>query len=58
MPSLSVDTSCLFSMVLNDKILGIEKRDGICSRTFAVEEFLDFLYIHQFFLLNISHLHK
>ena len=31
--------SCLFSMLLNDDIVDIEKPDGICSLTFAVDKF-------------------
>ena len=37
MQSLSLHTSCLFSMLLNDDILDTEKPDGICSFTFVVD---------------------
>ena len=30
-------TSCLFSMLLNDDIVVVEKSGGICSVTFVVE---------------------
>ena len=32
--------SCLFSMFLNNDIVGIEKPDEICSSTYVVDEFL------------------
>ena len=35
---LPLHTLCLFTMFLNDDI-DIEKRDGICSPTFVVNEF-------------------
>ena len=44
-------------MSLNDDIVEIEKPDGICSPTFAVDEFSG-LFLHQSFLLNIQDLHK
>ena len=31
-------------MVLNDHIVDIEKPDGICSLTFAVDEFLRIIF--------------
>ena len=37
MHSLALYTSCLFSMLLNDDIIDIEKPDGMCSLTFAVD---------------------
>ena len=37
--SLPLYTSCLFSMLLNDDILDIEKPDRICSPNFVVDEF-------------------
>ena len=40
MKTLPLYTSCLFSMLLNDDIVDIEKPDGICSLTFVVNEFL------------------
>ena len=43
--SLPLYTSCLFSMLLNDDIVDIEKPDGICSPTFDVDEFPRF-YLH------------
>ena len=39
MQSLPLYTSCLFSMLLNDDIVDIEKPDGLCSLTFVVNEF-------------------
>ena len=39
MQSLPLYTSCLFSMLLNDDIIDIEKPDGLCSLTFVVNEF-------------------
>ena len=36
--SLLPYTLCLFSMLLNDVIVGIEKPDGICLSTFFVDE--------------------
>ena len=32
-------TSCLFSMLLKEEIVDIEKSYGICSLTFVVDEF-------------------
>ena len=45
MQSLLLYTSCLFSMLLNDDIVDIEKPDGICSLTFVVDEF-SALFLH------------
>ena len=39
MQSLLLYTSCLFSMLLSDNIVGIGKLDGICSGTFVLDEF-------------------
>ena len=39
MQSLPLYTSCLFSMLLNDDIVDIEKPDGLCSLIFVVNEF-------------------
>ena len=45
--SLPLYTSCLFSMLLNEDIVGIEKPDGICLLTFVVHEFSGlFLHFH------------
>ena len=38
MQSLPLYTSCLFSMLLNEDILEIEKPDGILSFTFVVDK--------------------
>ena len=38
MQSLPLDTSCLFSMLLNDDIVDIEKTDGIHSFTVVIDE--------------------
>ena len=43
--SLPLYASCLFSMLLNDNIVDIEKSDGICSPTFVVDE-LSGLFLH------------
>ena len=37
--SLTLYTSSLFSILLNDDTVAIEKPDGICSPTFSVDEF-------------------
>ena len=58
MKSLPLYTSCLFSMLLNNDIVDIEKSDGICLLTFVVYEFLGLFHIHQSFLLKIQDLHK
>ena len=43
--TLSWHTSCLFPMLLNEKVVDIEKPDGICFLALAVDEFLGlFLY--------------
>ena len=39
MESLPLYTLCLFSMLLNDNVVDIEKPDGICSVTFVEDEF-------------------
>ena len=39
MQSLPLYTSYLFSMLLNDNIVAIEKPDGTCQPTFVVDEF-------------------
>ena len=38
MESLPLYTSCLFSMLLDDDVLDIEKLDGICSRIFFIDQ--------------------
>ena len=43
--SLPQYTSCLFSMLLKEDILDIEKPGVICSRTFAVDKFSG-LFLH------------
>ena len=45
----SLHTSCLFSMLLNDDIVGIKKPDGILWLTFAVDE-LSGLLLYPLFL--------
>ena len=37
--SLPLYTSCLFSMLINEDIVDIEKPDGMCLLTFVVDEF-------------------
>ena len=39
MQPLLLDTSCLFSILLNDDIVDIETPNIICSLTFVVNEF-------------------
>ena len=45
MQFLPLYTPCLFSMVLNEDIVDIEKPDGICSLTFVMDEFSG-LFLH------------
>ena len=45
MQSLPLHTSRLFSMLLNDDIVDIEKPDDICCPIFAVNDFLG-LFLH------------
>ena len=45
MQSSPLYTSCLFSMLLNDNIVEIEKLDGKCSPSFVVDEFSG-LFLH------------
>ena len=49
--SLILYTSCLFSILLNDDIVDIEKPDEIYSPTFVVDEFLGlFLHLSIFYI--------
>ena len=49
MQSLPLDTSCLFSVLLNDNIVDFEKVDGICSSALTVYEFSELvLYLSIF----------
>ena len=43
--SFSLHRSCLFSVLLNEEIVDVEKPDGICSLTFVVDEFSG-LFLH------------
>ena len=45
MESLLLYTLYLFSMLLNDNVVDIEKPDGICSVTFVEDEFA-WLFLH------------
>ena len=45
MQSLLLYVSCLFSRLLNDDIVDIEKPDGICSPVLFVDEFSG-LFLH------------
>ena len=45
MESLPLYTRCLFSMVLKEDIVGIEKPNGKCWLTFVVDEFSG-LFLH------------
>ena len=48
----------LFSMLLNDNFVDIEKSDGICSLTYLWINFQDYFHIYQYFVLNIKDLMK
>ena len=56
--SLSLCTLCLFSILLNEDIVDIEKPDRIFSITFVMDKFSGLFYIQQSFLLNIQDLRK
>ena len=43
--SLPLYTICLFPVFLNDNTVGIKKPDGICSLTYALDEFSG-LFLH------------
>ena len=45
MQSLPLYTSCLFSILLNEDVVDVEKPDGTCFFTFAVDEFSG-LFLH------------
>ena len=45
MQTLPLYTSCLFSMLLNEDIVDIEKSEGIYSLTFVLDEFSG-LFLH------------
>ena len=53
MQSLSIYASCLFSVLLNENIVDIEKSDGICWLTFAADDFLGLLLYLSIF--SITH---
>ena len=58
MQSLTLYTSCLFSMLLNEDILDIAKHDGKCLLTFVVDEFSG-LFLHpSMFSVTHSYLPK
>ena len=52
--SLLPYTSCLFSMLLNQDIVDIEKADGICSLTFVKDEFSRLLLYPPIFSIKHS----
>ena len=54
MQSLPLYTSCLFSILLNNDILEIEKPDGICSPTIVVDEFSGFFLHPSLFYIKLS----
>ena len=56
--SLPLYTLCLFSLLLHDDIVNMEKPDGIYLLTFVVDEFSDYFYIDQSFLLQKYNFHK
>ena len=52
---LSLYTSCLYSLSLDNNIVGFEKFDEICSITFFVLNDISILYyIYKSFLLKIQ----
>ena len=53
MQSLTLQTSCLSFMLLNDDIVDIEKPDGLCSLPFVVDQ-LPGLFLHPliFFIIH------
>ena len=53
MQSLALYTSCLFSLSLNDNIVGIEKLEGLCLLTFTVDEYPGYSLHLSFFRSNI-----
>ena len=53
MQSLSIYASCLFSMLLNENIVDIEKSYGICCLAFAADDFLGLLLYLSIF--SITH---
>ena len=53
MQSLPLYTLCLFSMLLNESIVDIEKPDGICLLTFVVDGFSG-LFLHSL-IFSIIH---
>ena len=55
--SLLLYTSCLYSMLLNEDVVDIEKPNGTCSLTLVKDEFSVFL-IHESSLLWTEDLHK
>ena len=53
--SLPLYTSCLFSVLLNDDIVDIEKPDGMCLLTVVVDEFPGlFLHSSIFFIIHLK----
>ena len=53
MQSLTLSTSCLFSILLQDDIVDIEKPDGICLFIFAADKFSGlFLHPSVFFIIH------
>ena len=61
--SLPLDTSCLFSILLNEDIVDVEKTDGICSLSFAVNTFsglslhpsiFSFIYLRSAWIINAA----
>ena len=52
MQSLSLYTSCLFSILLKEDIVDIKKPDGICLLTFVADEFSG-LFLHPSIFSNM-----
>ena len=52
--SLSLYTSCLFYMLLDDNIVEIEKPEGMCWPTFAVDKFSGLFILLSVFSITYS----
>ena len=56
--SLLLYTSCLYSMLLNEDVVDIEKPNGTCSLTLVKDEISGLFLIHESSLLWTEDLHK
>ena len=52
MKSLALYTSCLFSMLLTDDTVDVEKPGGTCKSTFVVDEFSGLLLYPSIFSIK------